>query len=54
MSLYFGEEALREERCFWQVACSLLMSPEILDLAQLPPALNVTGVVVDIFSLAGL
>lgn len=38
-----GEEVVRDERCFWQGVCSLLMSPEILDLVHLHPAFSLEG-----------
>lgn len=34
---------MRDERCFWQGVCSLLMSPEILDLVHLHPASSLEG-----------
>lgn len=52
-----GEEAVRDERCFWQGVCSFLVSPKILDLVRLHPALTVGGgmvVVVGGFSPAVL
>lgn len=50
-----GEEAVRDERRCWQGVCSLLLSPEILDLVHLHPALTLKeGGAVDIFSRAVL